>query len=189
MKELKEDIESSENPRVISISLMFFLSDALSEESVSLYEAYSINGYRLRFERLGYIQPAWQGRVQISSCIALLNHYLLASYFDEEKEKERFREWLLESVRLNEETREHYIIDRIEDFLDTTTQGDALRELQRIRKVYDSLSDELGPFHNESFPDHCYSPEDLLLSGACSHSKKLSKAIEDLIVQLEIKNL
>ncbi|MBD5781531.1 hypothetical protein IEN85_18665 [Pelagicoccus sp. NFK12] len=189
MKAPIEEIESTENPMLIANSLGFFLSDAIREETISLYEAYCINGYTLHFQRLGYTQPAWHGRVQVSTCIAILNHLLLAVYFEDKKKEEKTREWLIEAVGLNEEKREHYLMDRIEDFFENHIPDQALQHLQNYRKNYDSLGFDSGPYHVESFPGDWYSPEDLLLSGPCSHEKTLAKTIEDLIVQIEINKL
>ncbi|MCB1052587.1 MAG: hypothetical protein KDC71_18440, partial [Acidobacteria bacterium] len=69
-----------------------------------------MNAEILRFNRAGYIQPAWSCNVRISSCLSLLNQTLLATIFREDSAVIHFINWAKEAYHLNREKRDHYIL-------------------------------------------------------------------------------
>ncbi len=81
-------------------------------------------------------------------------------------------------------------MDRYMGFLEADNNVQLLEELLNVRKDYDQLSDDDGPYHNETFPYHFYSVEEILLSEGEKrkylNNKTLSEDIEDLIIELNL---
>jgi hypothetical protein len=186
---LINSIKNINNPVVIADKISHFVIDSLRDDTISLYEAYVINSEAVRFKRLGYMQPAWNERVRITICLSLLNQKLLSHIFNENESAEKIKVWGVEAYKLNKEKRSHYIMDRYNLFLDANSNPLLLTEMLEIRKNYDKLSDDDGPYHNEVFPYHFYSPEEILLGNKDNivNNKNLKEEIEDLIVELNMK--
>ncbi|GMK47065.1 hypothetical protein PghCCS26_41950 [Paenibacillus glycanilyticus] len=183
---LISQIKNQINPIIIANKISHFVSDAMREGKISLYEAYMLNWEEIKHRRLGYIQRAWNGRVRIATCLAILNQKLLAHIFDEQPGAEELKAWGLEAYNLNIEQRTHYILDRYHLFLDTNGSQDLLGKLLDIRNSYDRLSDDNGPYHTEVFPYHFFSPEEILLGrkSGIELKKDLDESIEQLILEL-----
>jgi hypothetical protein len=185
---LINSIKDKSNPSMIADDISHFVIDSFREDRISLYEAYMVNMEAIKFKRLGYIQPAWNERVRITTCLTLLNQKLLSHVFNETMGAERIQGWALEAYRLNREGRLHFIMDRYAAFLEANTDTQLLEELLHVRRNYGKLSDDDGPYHNEVFPYHFYSPEEILLSigekDKYCLSKILDESIENLIVEL-----
>lgn len=190
---LLSKVKEQKNPLLIANEISYFLSDALRQNRLNLYEAYLLNDEVIRFRRLGYTKPAWNGRVRITTCIDLLNQKLLADGFDEDISANKYYRWGLEVFNLNIEKRSHYIMDKYNEYLEAKGHKDLLTKLLEIRQNYDKLSFDEGPYHNESFPYHFYSPEEILLNEEERRKhldkKNLNEDIEELIVQLSILEL
>lgn len=186
---LKNIIKQESNPLVIANKISYFLSNALREDKISLFEAYLLNMEELRFRRMGYTQTTWNGRVRISTCLSIINQKLLSQIFGEDIVAEKLKGWGLEAYKLNKEKREHYIIDNFNLYLDAQNSPELLKKLVDVRKNYEKLSDDKGPFHNEVFPYHYYSPEDILLGNTEMNvlEKTLNSNIEELLVELNLK--
>ena len=189
VESLISHIRNTDNPLIVANKISYFLSDALREGKISLYEAYVVNWEEIRFRRMGYTQPAWGGRVRIMTCLTLLNQKLLAHFFNDQLGVEKLRDWGLEANQLNNEKRPHYIMDRYNVFLDANDSTNLLEKLSDVRISYERLSDEDGPYHTEVFPYHYYSPEELLLgkSGQLENKEGINEGIEKLIIELSIK--
>ena len=190
---LIKSIKNKNNPSMIADDISHFIIDSFRARKIRLYEAYLVNIEVIRFKRLGYIQPAWNERVRISTCLTLLNQKLLAHVFDDNMCAEKAKELAHEAFTLNKEKRPHYIMDRYDEFLQANTNIQILQEMKNVRLNYDKLSDDDGPYHNETFPYHFYSPEEILLNEDEKRkylsSKTISDDIEELIIQLSIFEL
>lgn len=190
---LINSVKSKKNPTMVSDDISDFVITSLREKKISLYEAYLINMEAVRFKRLGYTQPAWSEKVRISICLNLLNQKLLADVFNESVSAIKVKELAIEAYRLNKEKRLHFIMNKYNEFLDANVNVKLLQEMLNIRRNYDELSDDDGPYHNEVFPYHFYSPEEILLNEEEKrkylNSKRLDEDVEELIVQLNIFEL
>lgn len=190
IKELLFTIQQEENPSFIADDLSHFVIESLREEQISIYEAYLIHFEVIKFTRISYIQPSWSGKVRITACLALFNQLLLSQLFNEPASTKILKEWLIEAFNLNQEKRPHYIMDKLEAFINIENNLDLLEEMRDTRKHYDQLSDDDGPFHNEVFPYHFYKPEDMLLDAQLkkvySEDKMISEEIEELIVGISL---
>lgn len=85
---MKEDINTiiqavkgTDNPKLKAARLSLYLSNMLREKEINIYEAYLLNGEVINYEREGYILPAWNGWVSISTCLEFMNQRLLALAF------------------------------------------------------------------------------------------------------------
>ena len=182
-------IKEQQNPLLIANRLSYFIADSLRDNRCSLYESYLLNDYVLQLKRDGYIKPAWMSKVQISTCLSLLNQLLLCRFFQDQDPTQRYRDWCNEACRLNQEKRPHYIMDRFTDFLDAPDRPALLTELAAVRHNYAMMSDDNGPFHVESFPYDSYSAEELLLNpkNDVRHARDVSPSICELIVTLSVR--
>ena len=184
IKELLIEIEPCDQIPVITANdIDIFVSRAMREGKINLYEGYLLNGESIRIERAGGI---WSINMSIKDCIKLLNQKLLSSFFQNEAAVNTYRKWGLEVYTLCTKNRPHYIMDQYLAFMEPEVSRDLLEYLYRVRVNYDTLSFDEGPYHCESFP-YDYSTEKLLLEGADYHEyMKLSPDIEDLVVELNI---
>lgn len=193
MKETIDDlirlIKDEENPLIIANKISNFITNSFRQNKITLYEAYMLHFEEIRFRRLGYTQSVWNGRVRIAICLAILNQKLLAHIFDENKTAEKLEEWGLEAYKLNKENRTHYIMDTFNTFLASSCSTELLLRLLDIRKNYDQLSDDGGPYHNEVFPFDFYSPEEIIMgeNKEFINKKNIDAEIEKLIIELNLR--
>lgn len=192
---MKEEIEalvskvkSRVNPSIAAADISGFISESLKEGKISLYETYMINMEVLRFERSGYMQPAWGKKAGINQCLSILNQKLLAHVFWEGASAEKLKIWGIEAYSLYRMKRRHYIMDEYVSFLDADNSPKLLDKLQTYRDFYKDLSFDEGPYHFEVFPYLYFSPEKELLEnkGKSKYDKNLSEDIQDLIVELNL---
>ena len=183
-----QDIKNVENPNMKAIKLSWYVTDLLKKDVLTIYEAYLLHGEILKYKREWYRLPAWNGRVQISNCLEIINQRLLAIAFGESEYAEALKEWGREAFRLCREKRTHYIMDRFEEFINMDEDEEALlQELLDVRKKYTKLSFNKGPYHVEVFPHHYLEPEKILLDKRdLSAEKVLSKYIETVLAELRI---
>jgi len=187
IENLINNVKATSNPSLIANKLSYWLSGTLRSARINLYEAYLINWEEIKFRRTSYVETAWNGKVRISTCLSILNQILLAKVFDDNNAISKLKSWGLEALKLNNEQRSHYILDKYRAFLEAYDSSELLTELLSVRTNYQNLSDNEGPFHNEVFPFHFYSPEKILLEKSYeSYKKVLDKEIESLIVELNI---
>lgn len=186
--EIISNLKKVENPIVKAKKISFYLSDLLKQNEVNLYEAYLLNREIINYAREWYILPAWNGRVQILTCISILNQRLLALAFGDSACAKQLQEWGEEAMRLCAEKRSHYIMDKYLEFLNVEDgSDDLLQELLSIREKQAILDNNKGPFHTEVFPYHYYEPEKFLLDGGDLESeRKISEDIEKLLIELNM---
>ncbi|BDU27619.1 MULTISPECIES: hypothetical protein [unclassified Flavobacterium] len=180
-------IDKINNPLLVANKISYFISDALRENTINLFEAYLLNLEEIKIRRIGYIQLSWNVNIQIRTCLAIINQLILAYYFGNIETIEMLKRWGLEAFNLNKEKRSHYIMDEYELFLNIKNSDNLLRELLKVRNNYNHLNDDLGPYHIEVFPYHFYSPEKILLEKEKSYDCNLGEQIENLIIYLNLK--
>ena len=196
---LIQDIKKTENPTLKAAKLSFYISDGLKEQKLDIYEAYLLQQEVLSYAREGYLLPAWNTKVRIAACLALLNQRLLALAFHDRNYARLLKEWGLEAYDLCAERRAHYIMSRYRDFLNIDHTGaddpgrpdcaheGLLRELLNVRGNYGRLSDRDGPYHVEVFPYHYFETERILLEKAYpDKEEQLSGDTEEILIELSI---
>lgn len=188
VKKVIQSVKDASNPTVKAMKLSFYLSDCLKIKKLSMYEAYLLQWEIINYTRMGYILPAWSGRVQISTCLTILNQRLLALIFDDMNCAKQLEEWGREAMNMCPDKRAHYIMDRYIEFLSVGyNDDDFFRELLSIRENYASMSDSEGPYHVEVFPYHYFEPERILLEKEnLNIEKNISIDTETILVELNI---
>ncbi|MDE6251940.1 MAG: hypothetical protein K2M78_04765 [Lachnospiraceae bacterium] len=186
--ELLEMINQTENKSILAAELSWFISDALKTNSINIYEAYLLNGEVLANRRKSYLQPAWNEKVQISTCLGILNQRLMALVFRKTLYAEQLKEWGLEAFKICGEKRPHYIMDRYREFIDINVSSDndveLLRELIHIRERYDFCSYDEGPYHTEVFPYEDFEPENLLINHISIDENEVRDEIQNVLIEL-----
>jgi len=186
-KALVEAVQRSTNPSNRGLDVGVFVSQALRENEINLYEAYQLTGMKLEFERLAYTQPAWHNRVRITTLVELLNLRLLAALFGESAEETHWLDYCKEAYALNQERRPHYILDRYPALLEEPIPTGALEALLAVRSSRRHPFDK-GPYHSDLFPADLCKCEELLLQGKAlpTEEKTLSETVEGLLVELAL---
>ncbi len=187
VKTLVENVRVTINPGSRSLEISVFVSKALREKEINLYEAYLVSGMKMEFTRLSYIQPAWSNRVRISILLELLNLRLLAAAFEEKDEERRWTEYAKEAFSLNQEKRSHYILDHYQEYLKETIPPEFLQTLKDVRASRSKPFDN-GPYHTDLFPYNKCKCEELLLQGKTlpRRNKKICGSIENLLAELAL---
>lgn len=187
MQNLLQRLNKTNHPMVKASELTRFIVNALKSNQITLYEAYLLNGEVINYTRDNYFTPAWNGRVQISTCLKLYNQWLMALVFKDEAYAKKIEQWYLEAIALNKEKRKHYILDRANEFLEIREYPELLQELIEIREKYDVLNDNNGPYHVESFPFGYCNPELLLYEGKdLCDEVEVGKDVSSLLIELSV---
>ena len=183
---LIQTIKEATNPAIKAHELTFYIADGFRNQKLNLYEAYLLNWEVINYTRDSYTLPAWSRRVQISTCLALLNQKLLALAFRDKDCVQQLEKWGMEALRICGEKRSHYIMDRYHEFIMLDyNREDLLKELFKIREMYNTMSDEQGPYHVEVFPYHYFAPEKILLDHIdLSKEKCISENVEAILIAL-----
>ncbi|MDE7271825.1 MAG: hypothetical protein K2N95_02020 [Lachnospiraceae bacterium] len=187
--EMIQKIKETSNPILKASSLSFYISDGLRNQKLGLYEAYLLQWEVINNTREWYMLPAWSGKVQISTCIALLNQKLLAHAFRDSNCISLLRQWGMEASEVCAERRSHYIMDRYPDYLDIDREQNEhlLKEMLNVRQKYDTLSYDDGPYHVEIFPYHYFAPEEILLEKMdMSSQMSVTEEVETILMELNI---
>ncbi len=187
VKTLVENVRATINPENRSLAISVFVSKALREKELNLYEAYLVSGMAMEFTRLSYIQPAWSNRVRITILLELLNLRLLAAVFEEKNAERRWTQYAKVAFSMNQEKRPHYILDHYQEYLKETIPPEFLQILKDVRARRSKPFDN-GPYHTDLFPYNQCNCEELLLQGKTlpRRNKKISGSIENLIVELAL---
>jgi len=185
--DIVKEIKKYDNPTIKAKKLEFYISDLLHAHKLKIYEAYLLYNEVLSYRKDGYLMSAWGGRVQISTCLELLNQRLLALVFEEKANSDLLMEWGLEALQLCAEKRTHYIMDRYEEYIHIQDNNDRLLyDLLDIRRKYSLLDDKGGPYHVEVFPYHFFEPEKILLEKSINLCQKteINPEIENIMIEL-----
>lgn len=182
------EVKKSTHPAVRALNLSVYISDNLKQKNISLYEAYLLQCEVIRYKRDSYTLPAWNNKVQISTCLELLNQKLLALAFNDIDYIKQLEKWGMEAFKLCGEKRTHYIMNKYNEFLKSDYNSrNLLLELLDIRKKYDSLKYDDGPYHTEAFPYDYFEPERILLDRIdLSKDKSISREIETILIELSM---
>ncbi|MBN1500155.1 MAG: hypothetical protein JW982_08370 [Spirochaetes bacterium] len=180
----------SENPGSTAFNISLFICDGLRNGSLSLYESYMLNYEFLRFNRLWYTQKAWEGWVQITNLIDILNQKLLAEVFNDKQCIKSIMDMAEEVFLLNSEKRKHYILNDYAAYLESQNNPVLLKKLMNIRSGCEKADHDEGPYHNESFPYDFFNFEEMLLhkeeNSINSFNRILSHEVQKLIIDLNI---
>lgn len=181
-----QEIKDTDRPSLKAMKLTGYLSDLLKKNSLNIYEAYLLEEEIIKYNRDGYMLPAWSDKVSISTCLEILNQRLLALAFGDMGNANQLKEWGLEALQLCGEKRPHYIMDKYTEFINITSNNDPLlQELLEVRRDYMLLSFEEGPYHLEVFPYDDFEPERILLENInMREEKNISEEMEKFIIEL-----
>lgn len=184
---LVENVKAQTNPENRSLEIGVFVSKAMREKTINLYEAYLVSGMKMEFTRLSYVQPAWSNRVRITILLELLNLRLLAAAFAETDEEERWVRYAKEAFSMNQEKRPHYILDHYQEYLKETISPEFLQNLKDVRASRSKPFDN-GPYHTDLFPFNKCKCEELLLQGKTlpHRNKRICDSIANLLAELAL---
>ncbi len=153
-KKLMESIQETDLSIIIALELSCYISSCLDNEWISLYEAYLLNIEVISLTR-GSGKCGWEKRVYILDCLKILNQRMLALLYGDLQYAEKMKEFALEAFKLNDEKREHFILDDYVSYIDAHTDKGLLKKLEYARENWEQLLDDdydSGPFPIESFP-------------------------------------
>lgn len=170
-----ETIERTSNPGIIAAELGILVARGLRHGHFSLYEAYLLNMEALRFARKHYMQPAYQSAVHLGNLLAIMNQRLMAIAYGDDVAAQLLLNWAREAKAQLKESRPHVVVDRFEDFLDPGN-NEAMEILADLRRRYDSLSEDDGPYPIEKFPFEACAPE-LLATDEALRRKTCTKDV------------
>lgn len=167
---------------------MYYTSSRLRDGSVSLYSAFLLAHEALRIGRNGYLQPSWNNSLSISGLLRIYVHCLTARAFRADRMATIAEAWLVNDASHLREHRPHFFTDRLSDGCALATDDTFLQLLSEMRRQYDSLNDDDGPFHVEVFPWQYAAPErELLIPGSqpdFCNTTPIDREVEDLLAEL-----
>ncbi len=194
-QELILKIQKAINPGTVTIYLGSYIANNLRYGRISLYEAYILKGEEICLKR-GKGKNNWRERIGIRICLEILNQRMLAILYGELEYAERLKEFGLEAMRLNEEKREHIIMDEYENYLDIVGNEELLKRLEYYRDNWETiLSDDYdydddGPLPVESFPyEYCALEKCFLSDNPHLEKTEVQEEIEDIIVEIALKGV
>lgn len=183
--------EICDHPLIQSDDLFHYISDRMRRGSLDLYSAFLLAHEAIRIKRNGYLQPAWKYKLSISGLLAIYVHCITARAFREDRIARTVSTWLNEDAAHLREHRSHFLTNQLRVGGTWRFDQEALSALSQMRKQYDSLDDDNGPFHVEVFPWHYAAPErELMMPGseaAFQCARSIDPEIEGLIVDLCIR--
>ena len=105
-----------------------------------------------------------------------------------DKAYESLKQWFLEDVPLLAEERQHFLVNRLHAGESLFDDEALLNEIAGMRRDYDSLSDDNGPYPSEVFPwDHAAPESEILNAGsdpAFQGEQVLDASIGEILVEL-----
>lgn len=183
----------NDHPAILALNLDVYVSDRLRGSDLDLYSAFLLSMDAARIRRLAYRQPAWQQTLSISGLLALLMLALTARALRMDQPYQRLEQWFLEDVPLLAERRQHFLVNRLDARESPFNDEALLTEMAEMRRDYNSLSDDDGPYPNEVFPwDHAAPERELLNVGsepAFQGEQVLDAEICEILVELASGNL
>ncbi|HEY9120585.1 MAG TPA: hypothetical protein VIN33_12560 [Marinobacter sp.] len=169
IEELRELIANEPNPVLVATELGFLLSDSLEDGSLNFYE--------------GYTKAAWSYTVGYQHILSLVMLYVMALYFGEQSQLEKYRSWALEAESHLAESREHYSLSLLERLRNCDNSG-ILAELAAVREGNKPFKH--GPYHSEVFPFDHVAPEKELMAGVVSSAKEIRPEIVCLLADIGV---
>ncbi|MDX5993941.1 hypothetical protein [Ectopseudomonas alcaliphila] len=183
IEELRELIANEPNPVLVATELGFFLSDSLEDGSINFYEGFWVADLCVSLLREGYSKAAWSYTVGYQHILSLVMLYVMARYFGEQSQLEKYRSWALEAESHLAESREHYSLSLLERLRNCDNSG-ILAELAAVREGNKPFKH--GPYHSEVFPFDYVAPEKELMAGVVSSTKEIRPEIVSLLADIGV---
>lgn len=178
IEELRQSIKDELNPALVATELGFFVSDALKDRSITLYEALYLKDLEYSLLIDASEKTSWKYTVGISLLLSLELLYSLSLCFEENSLANAIKGKLSRAfVRLDEQ-RDHYAKEVASAILEGDSQS-ALKRLSASRCGAKPFKN--GPYNNEVFPWDIISPEDEVLSRNFRSRGVISPAISELL--------
>jgi hypothetical protein len=128
--------------------------------------------------------------MRINDLLRIYYDYLTATALKCTGEAAEAAEWFIADIPLLQERRPHFLVDRLSHGRALLDDRDFLELLSTLRKNFDHLSDDDGPFPLSVFPCHFAAPErELLHPGSEAPFQgplELDSDSADVYVQLQI---
>lgn len=180
--------EFDDHPAVLADNLGRYVSDRLRQNDLDIYSAFLMSMDAARIRRLAYRQAAWPQTLSISGLLALLMLALTSRALRIHRSYEQLQQWFLEDIPLLTEKRHHFLVDRLDAGESLFDDETLLTEIAQMRRDYDSLSDDYGPYPNEVFPwDHAEPECEVLNAGsdpAFQSEQVLDANVGQILVEL-----
>lgn len=175
------DPDTESNPLRVVVEIGFYVSAGLRDGSLCLRSAFLLNHEAIRVRRMAYLQPAWRHDLSISGLLAIYMQRLVAVATGESAVARSATAWLVEDAPKLARRRPHYLADHILAAPGNEPTEQILLEMSRVRREYEHLSDDDGPYHTEVFPYDEMAPEEILLS----HDPLRPFEVDDLEPEVE----
>jgi hypothetical protein len=156
--------EICDHPLIQADDLRFYLSDRMRSGDVDLYSAFLLAHEAIRIGRNAYLQSGWNCNLSIRGLLQLFMHCVTARAFHADGMARVAEDWFSNDISRLHERRSHFFADRLPVGTALITDRAFLQSLSEMRREYDSLNDDHGPFHVEVFPWHYAAPERELLT-------------------------
>jgi len=156
-------LKLDDHPAILAQDLDNYVSGRLREDDLDIYSAFLLAMEAARIRRFAYRQPAWPQALSISGLLTMFMLTLTARALRLDGPHEQLKHWLLEDTPLLAEKRDHFLANRLEAGESLFEDTALLTEIADMRRDYDSLSDDYGPYPSEVFPWHHAAPESEIL--------------------------
>jgi hypothetical protein len=180
--------KSDDNPRVQAGALTRYVSDRIHAGDIDLYSAFQLAHEAVRIHRFSYRQSSWGWTVGIRDLQMTYMLTLTARGLGCSQQAEIAEAWFMEDIPLLDEKRKHHFTEGLADGKKLLTDRRFLEQLGAIRRDYDRISDDDGPFHVEVFPYDFAEPEQEVLNPGSrqefKHSGSIDSEIEEVLVEL-----
>ena len=180
--------ELDNHPAILAQNLDIYVSHRLREDDLDIYSAFLLAMEAARIRRFAYRQPAWPQTLSISGLLALLMLAVTARALRMNQPYEMLKQWFLEDIPLLAEKRQHFLVSRLHAGESLFDDEALLTEIAELRRDYDSLSDDFGPYPSEVFPWDYAAPEGEVLNAgsdpAFQSEQLLDENIGEILVEL-----
>jgi hypothetical protein len=176
-----------DHPAILAQNLDNYVSDRLRENDLEIYSAFLLAMDAARIRRLAYRQEAWPQTLSISGLLALLMLGLTARALRMDRPYEQIKQWFREDVPLLVEKRQHFLVSRLEAGESLFDDASLLTEIAAMRRNYDSLSDDFGPYPNEVFPWIHAAPESEVLNPGSNSAFQSEQVLDENVGQILVE--
>jgi len=175
------------HPAILAQNLNNYVSDRLRENDLDIYSAFLLTMDAARIRRLAYRQEAWPQTLSISGLLALLMLGLTARALRMDRPYEQIKQWFREDIPLLAEKRQHFLVSRLEAGESLFDDASLLTEIAAMRRNYDSLSDDFGPYPNEVFPWIHAAPESEVLNPGSDSAFQSEQVLDENVGQILVE--
>ena len=177
-----------EPPALVAQELRQYLSNRLRAGNLDLYSAFLLAVDVARIERISYRQPACPQKLSISGLLGLYMLGLTAAALKLDRPTKQIREWFIEDSNLLYENRKHFLTSKPGAGATLFDDHTFWKMLSDLRRDYDTLSDDDGPYPNEVFPWNDAAPERELLEPGSEpifgDAQVLDSEVSEIFVEL-----